>query len=360
MKVLSMIEIDGSYGEGGGQILRTSVALSALTMRPVRISKIRAGRPKPGLKKQHMAGIELVAQLVGAEVNGLEVGSSQINFVPKERSVGHFKYDIGTAGAISLVLQAALPAAVLSPEPVTFSLIGGTDVKWSPPIDYMREVFAKQLAKIGSRIDISLKKRGHYPRGGGRVSCEVTPVDVIKPMESIEFGEILEVEGISHCVRLPSHVARRQAASAETLLQENSIRKITIEKEYYPKGSDKHLGPGSGIVLWTESESGARIGADALGERGIRAEDVGKSCAQHLLNELSTGMAVDSHLADMLVPYLALADGESKLGITSVTEHLRTNIWASKQFLDSKIELEEKPDGTGLLVVEGVGLTLRN
>ncbi len=353
-----MIEIDGSYGEGGGQILRTSIALSALTMRPVRISRIRAGRPKPGLKKQHMAGIELVARLVNAKVSGLEVGSSEVRFIPRNRSGGHFKYDVGTAGAISLVLQAALPAAVLSPEPITFALVGGTDVKWSPTIDYMREVFARQLAVLGPRIDISLKMRGHYPRGGGRVSCEVIPIDVIKPMESIEFGRTKKVEGISHCVRLPSHVAERQAVSAEALLQEHSIRRISIEREDYEITNDRHLGAGSGIVLWAESELGTRIGADALGERGVRAENVGISCAQHLLKDLSTQMAVDSHLADMLVPYLALADGESKIGITTVTEHLRTNIWVSKQFLDSRIELEEKPDGTGLLVVEGIGFTL--
>jgi len=355
-----MIQIDGSYGEGGGQILRTSVALSALTMNPVSIVNIRAGRSKPGLRRQHMAGIELVAKLVRASVRGLEVGSTQIEFIPRSRSGGHFKFDVGTAGAISLVLQAALPAAVLSPEPVLFSLVGGTDTKWCPPIDYLINVFLSQLGRIGPKVRITLEKRGHYPKGGGRVSCEVAPVEVINPLEVVEFGELAVVQGISHCVRLPSHVAERQASAAESLLRENSINEVEIGIESYQKNEDRHLGPGTGIVLWAKSETGACIGADQLGERGVRAEDVGRRCAQQLLEEILTGRAVDSHLADMLVPYLALADGESRLGVAGVTEHLRTNLWVCEQFLDVDVELDERPDGTGLLVIKGVGLSLRD
>ncbi|UCH04142.1 MAG: RNA 3'-terminal phosphate cyclase [Candidatus Thorarchaeota archaeon] len=355
-----MIEIDGSHGEGGGQILRTSVALSALTMRPVRISRIRAGRPKPGLKRQHMAGIDIIAQLVDAKVSGLDIGSTAVEFSPQGRRGGHYSYDVGTAGSISLILQAALPTAALAPEPITLSLTGGTDVSWSPPIDYMREVFAHSLQRMGLHVEVSLRKRGHFPRGGGRVSCTITPVEELTPLELVYFGDLVGVSGISHCVRLPPHVARRQADSAQSVLRENGIEQIAIDTESYQKNEDRHLGPGSGIVIWAESEQGAKLGADRLGERGKPAEDVGSECAHQLIDELSTGMAVDSHLCDMLVPYMVLAKGTSMIGVTKITSHLETNLWVAQIMLSVDFSLEGAVGGPGKLTVRGVGFSLRD
>ncbi|MGD9380838.1 MAG: RNA 3'-terminal phosphate cyclase [Candidatus Thorarchaeota archaeon] len=353
-----MIELDGAFGEGGGQILRTTIALSALTMQPVNIYNIRAGRPKPGLKRQHLAGLEVLAQLVSADVSGLEVGSTQVEFAPRERKGGHFSYDVGTAGSISLVLQAALPAAVLSPEPVIFSLTGGTDVAWSPTIDYMREVFVHALQAMGPAVEIAVSRRGHFPRGGGKVTCTVTPVESITPMERERFGEMKQVRGISHCVRLPPHVAERQANSAQKKLNENGITDVLLERESYTKQADRHLGTGSGIALWAESVSGVRLGADNLGARKKRAEDVGSECAEQLLKELSTGMAVDSHLCDMLVPYMGLADGVSRIGVTEITSHLKTNIWAAEKLLAADFSLQGELGEPGTLVVGGAGLAL--
>ncbi|MFQ5833566.1 MAG: RNA 3'-terminal phosphate cyclase [Candidatus Thorarchaeota archaeon] len=355
--VRTMIEINGSRGEGGGQILRTSIALSALTMRPVRVRDIRAKRPKPGLKKQHMTGIDVVAQLVNAKVKGLEIGSTQIEFIPRERRGGQFSSDIGTAGSISLVLQAALPTASLAPDPIRLTLTGGTDVAWSPPIDYMRAVFAHTLQKMGPRVELATRKRGHFPRGGGKVSCSVNPVEKVRPLELVQFDDLKEVRGVSHCVRLPSHVAERQADTAVSVLQENGIEQAVIERESYRKNEDRHLGAGSGIVIWAESNKGARLGADSLGERGKPAEDVGSECAHQLLAELSTGFAVDSHLCDMLVPYLALADGLSTIGITKVTSHLQTNLWAAQRVLDVEVSLEGELEGPGRLTIKGAGLS---
>ncbi|NHI83585.1 MAG: RNA 3'-terminal phosphate cyclase [Candidatus Thorarchaeota archaeon] len=354
-----MIEIDGSYGEGGGQILRTAIALSALAMIPIRITNIRAGRPKPGLKRQHMAGIELISRFANAEVKGLEVGRTELEFSPRKLTGNHFKYDVGTAGSISLVLQAVFPVAVLSPVPVQFTVSGGTDVRWSPPIDYLRAVFANHLRKMGAIIEITTVRRGHYPRGGGIVSCEVTPAEKLAPIDIVEFGDIKQVAGISHCIRLPSHVAERQASAARALLQEASLGQATIEIESHDEKDDQHVDPGSGIVLWAESESGLRIGADELGEKGVSAEEVGRKCARRLVKEMASGMAADSHLADMLVPYLALADGTSKVGVSQISEHLRTNAWVAKQILDSDIEIKENADGTNLLIAHGIGLSLR-
>ena len=353
-----MIEIDGSYGEGGGQILRTAVSLSALTMKPIRITNIRAGRPKPGLKRQHIAGIEVAGKIVNAEIEGLDVGSVMVDFVPRERRGGKITYDVGTAGSISLVLQAALPPAVLSQEPISFRLRGGTDVKWSPPIDYMSNVFVHTLEKLGPKVEIQQKKRGHYPRGGGDVTCDVIPVSGINPFEEVQLGDLRSVRGISHCVRLPGHIAERQAAAAGEIILNQLKIKPDIIRESYRKDDDRHLGPGSGIVVWVESENGVRIGSDALGERGLSAERVGQDAASQLVSEVSTGLAIDSHLCDMLIPYLAIADGSSKIGVTQITSHLTTNIWAVEQILGVKIGLHGRVGEPGTIQVEGAGLSL--
>ena len=348
-----MIEIDGSYGEGGGQILRTSISLSALTMKPIRIRKIRAGRLKPGLKRQHMAGIELTGKLVDATVEGLEVGSTEVTFIPHERRSGLFSFDVGTAGAISLVLQAVLPAAVLAPKPIEFHLRGGTDVKWSPPIDYFREIFTNMIRHFGPSISIEQKRRGHYPKGGGEVVCVITPVKSLNSLNLIEFGNLISIGGISHCVRLPAHVAERQANAAKDVIRKELDVLAEFELEYYSKNEDLHLGPGSGIVIWADGTNGTRLGSDRLGERGERAESVGSKAAERLVKEIRTGMTIDSHLCDMIVPYLAIASGESKIGITEITSHLVTNLWTTEQILGTSFELEGKIGQPGILSIRG-------
>jgi len=351
-----MIEIDGSYGEGGGQILRTSISLSALTLKPVRVTNIRANRPQPGLKKQHLGGVELTAKLVNADVDGLKIGSTEVIFQPKERRGGEFTLDVGTAGSISLLLQAALLPATLAPNQVTLKLRGGTDVNWSPPIDYLREVFARVLAKLGPSIEIRQVRRGHYPRGGGEVVCRVIPVQHLSGIKSVDFGEVKEISGISHCVRLPEHIAVRQAASAMEVLQDKLGIKAVIHTESYSKSNDPHLSPGSGIVLWAISEDSSVLGADRLGKRGEKAELVGTKAALHLVEEISTGKAIDSHLCDMLVPYLAIADSMSEVGLTEITSHLMTNVWTIQKILGTKIEIEGDIGASGVMRVFGQGL----
>jgi RNA 3'-phosphate cyclase len=348
-----LIEIDGSYGEGGGQILRTSIALAALTMKPIRISKIRAGRPQPGLKKQHLSGIKITGQLVDATIEGLDVGSTEIAFVPNQRRGGSFSIDIGTAGSISLILQAVLPPAVLAPDPISFQIRGGTDVKWSPPVDYLSNVFCPLLSRLGPIVEIEQKKRGHYPRGGGEVLCKVTPTKELNPLNQIDFGEVSNIAGISHCVRLPAHVAERQAMSAEEVIRDKFDVEAGIEIEAYSKRDDQHLGPGSGIVLWAEGSNGTRIGANHLGDRGVRAEVVGMKAAEELVHEVTSGRAIDSHLADMIVPYLAVAKGESTIGISEITSHLTTNLWTIEQILGTPMNLEGNIGEPGLLKMTG-------
>ncbi len=351
-----MIDIDGAYGEGGGQILRTAVSLSALTMKPVRVYNIRAGRTPPGLKKQHMAGIRIVGELVDAQIDGLEEGSTEIVFQPRARRGGTFRHDVGTAGSIGLVLQAVIPAAMLAPDNITLDLIGGTDVAWSPPIDYMRYVFAPVVRQMGVHLEIEVMRRGHYPRGGGRVRCSIRRPDELVPSVMDRLGRIERVEGISHCVKLPAHVARRQAEAAARVLRVNGVDRVDIRVETYEKKSDPHRGPGSGIVLWAVDDSGHILGADSLGERNKSAESVGQEAAEKLTRYIARGRALDPNLGDMIVPYIALASGESAVSVAEVTSHLRTNVWATNRILGVNIKLDEFDDGTGRLMVRGVGL----
>ena len=359
-----MIHIDGSYGEGGGQIIRTAVALSAVTGNEVIISNIRRNRPKPGLKAQHMSAIRTAADMTGARISGLKSGSTELTFSPGGSTSGgipggYYKIDIGTAGSITLLLQCLMPVASTAQEPVSLDITGGTDVAWSPPIDYMAHVLLPVLAAMGLECSIELYKRGYYPRGGGRVTTIIHP----SALRSVELGKGKEmdtnneigkenknekekeigsemgkkkepctVSGISHSSNLPPHVARRQADAAAAAL----------EKAGYSSSIDTRLSnfpsTGSGITLWC-----GYTGGSALGKRGLPAEKVGKAAAREIITELGSGAVVDVHLADQLIPYIGLAGGGS-FTVREVSGHTRTNIWVVEQFLGVEFRIEEKKD----------------
>lgn len=327
-----MIIVDGSYGEGGGQILRSALALSVVTQRPIKVVNIRAKRPNPGLQAQHLTGVRVLAEISDAEVEGAYKGSTTLVFRPRTIRCGSFRFDVGTAGAITLVIQAALPALVFAPCPTTLEISGGTDVAWSPPIDYVRLVMLPVLARMGVRASIELIRRGHYPRGGGLVRLRVEP-SKLEPMDAESFGRVAKVVGRSHATNLPRHVAERQAESAKRLLAKLGVP-IEIEVE-----QSSGLGPGSGIVVAAESSNGLVMGGDSLGEKGKPAEKVGEEAAQKLLEDLSTGAALDRHMGDMIVTYMALAPGKSSVTVAQVTEHLVTNIHVVKLITGADIEL---------------------
>jgi RNA 3'-terminal phosphate cyclase (ATP) len=325
--MIGIIEIDGSYGEGGGQIVRTAVALSAVTRKPVRIKNIRQGRPKPGLAPQHAQAISALAKLCGAKINGIEPGSPEISFDPGEIRGGHYHIDIGTAGSITLLMQCLMPAALKADGPVSLEVHGGTDVSWSPTIDYFKNVFLPALACFGAKASLEIRQRGYYPRGQGSVLLKVEPGN-LKP--TLLTGSIsYEVVGISHCSNLPEHVARRQAQSASDALKDAGYdAKVTQEALALPS-------TGSGITLW----SGFK-GASALGERGLPAEKVGRKAAEEVISEMNCMAAVDVHLADQLVPYIAMAGGSYT--VKEISMHARTNIWTAKHFLDRDIKIIEE------------------
>ncbi|MDR7666143.1 RNA 3'-terminal phosphate cyclase [Methanosarcina sp. Z-7115] len=324
-----MLEIDGSYGEGGGQLVRTAVALSAVTGKEIRVTNIRRNRPNPGLKQQHLKALEVTASICEARVSGLFPGSTELSFAPMEIKGGKYDIDIGTAGSITLLLQCLMPALPFAKEKVELTVRGGTDVAWAPTVDYLQQVTFRALERLGYAGYVTLEKRGYYPKGGGKVSaffepCRLWGFHFLKEEE--------EIKGISHTSNLPAHVPLRQAeaASARLLEAEYSSR---IETQSF-----EDFSTGSGITLWT-----GYIGGSALGERGLPAEKVGKRAAEEVITELKARASVDMHLADQLIPYMALA-GNSSYTVREISPHAATNIWVTEQFLDVKFRIEKKED----------------
>lgn len=345
-----MLEIDGSKGEGGGSILRFSLALAAVKEEPIEVYNIRAKRSKPGLGNQHLAAVRALQKLTEAEVKGAEVGSKSVTFRPKKIKEGKIEVDIGTAGSTTLILQATMLSAKFAEGPVEIEIIGGTDNPFAPPIDYMKNVTLPMLKRIGYSGEVEIIKRGHYPKGGGKIRAEIRPVDDLEPLKLTERGEVISVSGRSHCVRLPGHIAERQAESAEKRLQEAGYS-ADIEVESYKKSEDPHLSPGSGIVLWAKTQNGTILGSSALGKKGKPAEKVGKEAAGELIEQLETGKAVDKYLADQLIPYLALAPNESEITAAELTSHTTTNADLIRRILGTDIEVEGEIGGPGRILI---------
>jgi RNA 3'-terminal phosphate cyclase (ATP) len=248
-----------------------------------------------------------------------------------------------------LVIQALLPILSFGKGTSAVTIEGGTDVPWSPGIDYVRQIMIPGLSAFGVRAGAELGRRGHYPRGGGRVTLNVEGVSSLLPYGAVKRGEIKNITGLSHCTNLPQHVARRQADAALEQLRECGFPEGSVEEEV----SQTQLGgPGSGILLIAQTDGVIRVAADALGARGKRAEEVGREAADHLVNELKTGMAADRHMGDMAIIYMASAAGISELGISSVTPHTETMMWLSEVFLGVKWESRKENTGT-VLKVEG-------
>jgi RNA 3'-terminal phosphate cyclase (ATP) len=321
-----MIEIDGSYGEGGGQILRTAVALSSIIREDVMIKNIRRNRPKEGLKPQHLKSIETASMICHADVKGLYPGSTEIHYSPLEIWGIDLNIIIGTAGSIPLLMQTIMPIAAFSLEKTKLRITGGTDIAWSPSIDYMRNVTLEALSKMGYKANIRLIERGYYPKGGGIVEIEIEP-SILKGFD-FKTGKS-GISGISHCSNLPEHVAKQQADSAITVLEENEIKAhIDIENKNF-------FSTGSGITLWSDL-----IGSTSIGKRGFPAENVGSKAARVLLDELQSQGSVDIHLSDQLIPYMGLA-GKGSFTTRELTQHCLTNIHVTGQILDVQFSINK-------------------
>ena len=332
-----MITIDGSVGEAGGQILRTAIGLSSLLLKPVKITNIRKNRANPGLKAQHLTGVKIAGEYTNAEIKGLQLHSTEIEFIPKSHNIRSREIDIGTAGSIGLLLQTLTPLLIFADKEITLDIIGGTAGLGAPTMQYMQHVTFPIMNKFGVAMpEIEIIREGFYPRGQGRVKITFKPVENLKPVRLLERGKIKSVKGVSVVGSLPEDVAKRQADYAKKTLVENNFPDAQIEKKVADTAS-----PGTSITLWADCENSV-IGSDNIGELGKRAENVGEECALDLIKSIESGAALDRWMSDQIIPFLALAKGHSEIKVGEITDHCGTNMLVTEQILGMKFDINER------------------
>lgn len=334
-----MFEIDGSQKSGSGTILRLSVALAAIRGEPLHIYNIRQNRPQSGLKPQHLEAVLSAAKLCNAELEGATLGSRELYFKPNEIRGGKFEAEIGTAGSIPMLFMTVLPICLFAKDTVSLHVTkGGTDTTHAPTVNYMRNVFLTALKRMGINADINVHRYGYYPKGMGEATLTVTPPRVLQPILVENFGKLKSVKGISLCTFLADRkVAERQAkAAGDYLSQKGYPTKIEIVND-----TSNPLQKGSSIALWAETDTGAIIGADAIGELKKTSQAVGTEAAQKLSTELQAKPTVDVYLSDMLIPYMALAKGTSTYLARTVSDHLEANIWLAEKMLNTQFNVKK-------------------
>lgn len=327
-----MLEIDGSYGEGGGQIVRTSAALAIITQKPVRIKNIRAKREKKGLRPQHLSALKLLTELSDTKISGLKVGATELEILPGKLRGGKKKVDIGTAGSIALLLQTIVLPFVVSNEELELTIIGGTDVTRAPTMDYVREVLFPIIRQLGVVGEICIEERGFYPIGGGIVTLNLKKSQLHAWTCTEPIGE-LKLTGKIVCSGLPEHVPSRMKHAA---LKVFLGQEINIETEWVRARS-----PGVSLTLWGKYDNTV-LGSSSVGEKGVPAEQIGEECADELKRNLANGCTVDSKMADQILPFLAVANGSSEFVTKYVSQHAKTVAWVIEQFLGRKIEFCEE------------------
>lgn len=327
-----LVEIDGSQGEGGGQMLRTSLALSMRTGRAFRIFNIRANRDKPGLARQHLTAVLAAAEICAANVRGAEVGSRELIFEPGEVRAGEYRFSIGTAGSTTLVLQAVLPALMTQREPSLITLEGGTHNAHAPPIEYLERVYLPLLARMGPRVSIDVARHGFYPRGGGRWHAEVTPSAELRPIELGSRGTIVKQSATAIVAGLRRDIAERELAQVGKSLDLSQERLVVRELS-----ADQ--GPGNAVVIEVESEDITEI-FSAVGARGVTAEAVAASAVQEAREYLASEVPVGPHLADQLLIPFAIAGGGAFV-TSEPTMHTRTNIDVIRRFLGDVLSIQQ-------------------
>lgn len=337
-----MITIDGSQGEGGGQILRSSLALSALLREPIHITNIRANRSKPGLARQHLAAVRAAAAVCGAEVEGDALRSRALTFRPGSVRGGDFTFDIGSAGSATLVLQTVLyPLLLAAPERSHVTVIGGTHNPMAPPAEFLDEVFLPLLRRMGAEVALTLERPGFYPKGGGKLRLQITPCGGLKPLDLAGApAPIIRREARSLLVRLPEHVARRELAVVRERLGWGDEECLAVR--------GRAAGPGNALLLSLEREDGLRALISAIGERGKPAERVAEEACAELERYLGEGAPVERRLADQLLLPCALA-GDSALRIGPPSRHTTTNLAILEQLAGVRPRREQLPQGIEIL-----------
>lgn len=376
-----ILEIDASYGEGGGQILRTALTLSVLTRTPIHLRNIRAGRRNPGLAPQHLTSVRALAEIARAEVREDRLQSTELLFQPRSVPLsGNYTFDVsqsaqgGSAGSVSLIFQALLLPLCFAQGDSCLNLVGGTHVAWSPPFDYLVDVYLPTVAKMGIQVDCSLERWGFYPAGEGGMKAKIPSLQTsgeprssgdggnkssrsgsqgalrLLPLRLTERGQLKPIRGRAVASNLPSHIPQRMANRARNLLAErgihNQIEPLRV----------RGAGPGAGIFLTAEYEH-ALAGFSAIGERGKPSEQVAQEAVDRFTTHHNCEGAVDRYLADQLLLPMALTGGESEMTVSEITQHLITNAHIIRQFTEAKITIQGKKGEAGHVVVEGIGYT---
>lgn len=328
-----MIRIDGSIG--GGQILRTSLSLSALTKKSFKIINIRSKRNNPGLQNQHLTAVNSISKICNAEVKGNEIGSKELEFIPNEIVSGKYKFNIGTAGSTTLVLQTHLPPLIFAKEKSELEIIGGTANPLAPPALEIKEVFLWHLNKLGCNINFNIGKEGFYPKGGGKICVNITPCEELKEIKLQEphHGYYEDTKIIAVC----SNTLKERDICKRLIKGFKSNFPITNKLETEEIYLDT-LSPGC-YIHSNYKYNDCKIGMSVLGEKSRKAEDIGEECAINLLKEIKAGVNVDNFTADQLLIYLGIK-GSGKLRVSKVTDHMKSNIQVIEKFLDVKFNIE--------------------
>ncbi len=331
-----MIVIDGSFGEGGGQILRTSLALSLLTGKPFRMENIRARRKSPGLLRQHLTAVQAAAEIGGASIDGATVNSTTLAFIPRDVKGGEYRFAIGTAGSTTLVLQTILLPLLLAKEPSTVIVEGGTHNPSAPPFDFLEQAFVPLLRKMGAGVELELVRPGFYPAGGGAIRATIEPARQLRRLELHQRGAIVQQCARAVVANLPYSIAQREV---QTIGEELGWGEESLQAHTW-NGS---AGPGNVVSITIASENVTEV-FTGFGERGVRAEDVALRAAKEAKRYLDSGVPVGEHLADQLVLPLAVGEG-GVFTTTALSQHATTNLEIIKRFVDVSATVEETAPG---------------
>ena len=338
-----MLRIDTSYGEGGGQLVRTAVALAAITGQAVRLDNVRVKRDQPGLAPQHLTAVRAVASLCDASCEGLELRAQAFTFVPHRLRGGELRFDVGTAGSITLVLQALMPVLLCAPESSRVIVSGGTDVRAAPPLDYFRHVLLGLLGHMGVQARCRVLRRGYYPRGGGEAEVSIEPAHMTR-LELDEPGRLISIEGCAHVANLPLSIAERMREAALVGLAESSP---SARVDAVALGGTEAIGTGGAVTCWATTQHTV-LGAGRVAERGVRAEALGEAAGAELASDLAARVTVDIHAADQILVYLALAGG--RFTTRAISSHAQTSMWLIERFMPVRFEVGQIPGGASVRV----------
>ncbi len=361
-----MITLDGSYGEGGGALIRVALALSTLTGQEFAITNIRSNRPQPGLKAQHLAAIKALKEICQAETNEIDIGTTELHFKPKQIKSGKYIIDIGTAGSITLLLQALILPCLFASRKITLIVKGGTCGKWQASVDYLQQLLLPHLSRFVEKIELKILKRGYYPKGGGEVKLEISPRFKFKDYQSfasfyedlnhrtnkitlMKQGRLEQIRGIVNCsiVLEEKEVGERIKGSIQTSLEDLGVP-INIRVDYA-----NTLSVGGDVLLWAlfsnngkmDYDNPVLLGSSQLIEKGKSSEEIGKNVAKSIKEKITSEAAADSYLTDQLIPFMGLLP-DSKILSEEISEHTKTNIYVVERFLPVGFKVENNQIGS--------------